>query len=264
MQVTTAQLPHIDASDDKIFTTPDAVIVLDGASAFRPIPVPAADYAADLGQRIADALHERPDTDLRAAVRSAIEATTRKLELRPGDSPSSTVTILRRRDDRVDVFALGDSVAILPCGILTDSRIDDLNLEPRHAYRHRLASGTGYDDTHWVLLQELQTQQAVRRNTTEGYWIAEADPQAADHAVTATHPAQEVPWAVLATDGAYDAMRHLGLDDWPKVAKADGAQLAAILEQCQSWEAEADPDAVALPRAKRHDDKAIAAVDFRA
>ncbi|UOX91342.1 hypothetical protein MUY14_12205 [Amycolatopsis sp. FBCC-B4732] len=264
MQVTTAQLPHIDASDDKIFVAPNAVIVLDGASAFRPVPVPASVYAADLGQRIAQALNEHPDIDLRAAVRSAIEATTSNLALRPGDSPSSTVTILRRRGDQVDVFALGDSVAVLPGGIVTDPRIDDLDLEPRRAYRERLASGAGYDDTHQALLRELQTQQAARRNTAGGYWIAEADPGAADHAVIAEYPVEHVPWAVLATDGAYDTITHLGLDDWPKLSQADGAQLAAILEQCQSWEDEADPGAIELPRAKQHDDKAIAAVNLRA
>jgi hypothetical protein len=59
-------------------------------------------------------------------------------------------------------------------------------------------------------------------------------------------------------------MTHLRLDDWPKLSQANGAQLAAILEHCQSWEALADPDAVALPRAKRHGDKAITAVDLRA
>ncbi|MFJ9787091.1 hypothetical protein ACIRSS_46480 [Amycolatopsis sp. NPDC101161] len=263
MQVTTAQLPGIDASDDKIFVVPNAVIVLDGASAFRPIPVPASVYADDLGHRIARGLTDHPDADLREVVRSAIEGTTHRLELEPGNSPSSTVTILRQRGDEVDVFALGDSVAVLPAGVVTDQRIDALDLEPRHSYRQRLAAGHGYDQTHRDLLRELQTQQVAHRNREGGYWIAEANPDAAAHAVLQTVPADDVPWAVLATDGAYDVMAHLGLDDWPKVSHSDDAQLAAILEQCQSWEDEADPNAVALPRAKRHDDKAIAAVELR-
>lgn len=264
VHVTTAQLPRFNASDDKIFTVPNAVIVLDGASAFRPVPVPASVYAADLGQRIADNLTAEPDAGLRAVVRTAIEETAHGLKLEPGNAPSSTVTILRRKNGQVDVFALGDSVAVLPRRTVTDQRIDDLDLDPRRTYLQRLASGTGYDETHRALLHELQTQQAARRNTEGGYWIAEADPCAADHAVIYTSPADEIPWAVLATDGAYNVMTHLGLDDWPKVSRSDSAQLAAILEQCQSWEDEVDPDAVALPRAKQHDDKAIAAVDLRA
>ncbi|PKV93942.1 hypothetical protein ATK30_4802 [Amycolatopsis echigonensis] len=261
MHVTTAQLPPAHASDDKIFATPDAVIVLDGASAFRPVPVPASDYADKLGRHIVVSLERDPSVDLRAALRSAIEKTAEELSLTPGDSPSSTVTILRRKGPSVDVLALGDSVIVLPDEVVTDDRIDDLNLEPRRLYRERLASGKGYDDTHRRLLRELQEQQAVRRNAEGGYWIAEAVPDAADHAVTASFSVEAVPWAVLATDGAYDVMTHLGLDDWPVLSKADGAELSALLERCQSWEDEVDPAAVSLPRAKRHDDKAIAVVD---
>lgn len=264
MHVTTAQLPDAHASDDKIFLTDEAVIVLDGASAFRPVPVPASRYAATLGRHIAVDLEREPYADLRAVVRAAIEKTADDLSLTPGDSPSSTVTILRRKGLRVDVFALGDSVIVLPDDTVTDDRIDALDLEPRRQYRERLASGTGYDDTHRRLLRELQEQQAARRNADGGYWIAEADPGAADHAVTASFPADAVPWAVLATDGAYDVMTHIGLDDWPALSKADDAELAAVLEQCQSWEDSVDPAAVSLPRAKRHDDKAIAVVDLRA
>ncbi|MFI5589818.1 hypothetical protein ACIA5G_32545 [Amycolatopsis sp. NPDC051758] len=263
MHVATAQLPHIDASDDKIFLTPNAVIVLDGASAFRPVPVPASTYAADLGQHIADGLLGEPNADLRAVVRDAIDATARALALEPGNSPSSTVVILRRRGDQVDALALGDSVIILPGQIITDQRIDDLDLEQRRKYRERLASGTGYDEAHRHLLRELQTQQAAQRNTNGGYWIAEANPEAAIHAVTAIFPIEDVPWAILATDGAHDVMTHLGIDDWPKLSQADGPELAAILERCQSWEDEADPDGVELPRAKRHDDKTVVAVDLR-
>jgi hypothetical protein len=36
--------------------------------------------------------------------------------------------------------------------------------------------------------------------------------------------------------------------------------LAALLGSADRWEAETDPDGQVLPRAKRHDDKTIAAV----
>lgn len=69
----------------------------------------------------------------------------------------------------------------------------------------------------------------------------------------------EVPWAVLATDGAFNTMEHLGAD-WDEIAQSGSAELARILEHCQRWEVDEDPQARALPRSKRHDDKAIAAI----
>lgn len=260
MRVTTAQNPEFTRSADKVFTTDNAVIVLDGASAFVPVPVSAQDYAERLGQHITDSLTAQPAADLADIVASAIGHIARELGLSPGHSPSSTVTILRQRSDHVDTLALGDSVIVLPFGVISDGRIDDLRLPERDEYRQRLASGHGYDERHAELLRELQTEQAERRNVEGGYWIAEADPNAAHHALHDTHAVADVPWAVLATDGAYNTMTHLGIDDWPSIANADDGHLAELLEHCQTWEHADDPQGQQLPRAKRHDDKAIAAV----
>ena len=262
MRVATAQDPDIDRSADKIFVTDTAVVILDGASAFVPVPVPAAQYADLLGRHLVDALQSKPDADLPALLGVAIQTTADQLHLSPGRSPSSTVGILRRRDDRVDGLALGDSVIVLPDKVISDDRIDQLALAERRQYRERLTTGHGYDDEHRQLLRDLQTEQAKRRNVPGGYWIAEATPHAADHALTFSRPAADVPWAVLATDGAYNPMVHLGLDDWARVAHADHEALAALLARCTTWESDEDPDARDLPRAKRHDDKAIAAVRF--
>jgi hypothetical protein len=176
--------------------------------------------------------------------------------------PSSTVSIFRQNGDQVDLLVLGDSMIVLPDSQITDKRIDAFQLVPRSIYQGRLAAGYGYDDMHHQLLRELQTQQAQCRNTEAGYWIAEAAPEAADHAITLSRPVSAVPWAVLATDGAYNTMTHLQLNDWPRVARADDHQLAALLDRCQAWERDEDPDGHQLPRAKRHDDKALAAVQL--
>ncbi|GAB3565981.1 hypothetical protein GCM10027445_12060 [Amycolatopsis endophytica] len=260
MRVATAQLPPSEDSDDKIFTTSNAVIVLDGASAFVPVPVPASTYADCLGRELVACLTAHPEADLRAVLAEAIEQSAKALELEPGKSPSSTVTMLRESNGVVDVLRLGDSVAVLPQGVLTDERMDDLDLTPRREYRQRLADGGGYDETHRALLRELQTQQGRYRNQDGGFWIAEASPEAAQHALVRHHPASAVPWAVLATDGAFNTMTHTGVTDWPAISQSSADELAAILERCQQWERDQDPDARQFPRAKRHDDKAIAAV----
>ncbi|SFP35918.1 hypothetical protein SAMN05421810_102355 [Amycolatopsis arida] len=271
MRVATAQLPggdggdggdDSDDSDDRVFTTGDAVIVLDGASAFLPVPVPAATYADVLGKRLRDLLNAGPDRGLRDVLADGIAHTATVLGLSPGDSPSSTVTIVRQRDDDVDVLILGDNLVVLPDEVLTDDRMDQLDLPPRRRYRERLADGHGYDEEHQATVREQQVQQAERRNRPGGYWIAEADPAAAEHAILTRRPVREAPWAVLATDGAYNTMDYLGLDDWTVLAHADATDLADALRQCDTWEAHGDPTGQALPRPKRHDDKTLAAVLF--
>ena len=112
MHVRTAQLPP-GGGDDAIITTGDGVIMLDGASAFIPVPVPASVYSGHLARQIARGMDARPGADLRGILADAIAATARDLDLRAGKSPSSTVIILWYAGEYADCLVLGDSLAIL-------------------------------------------------------------------------------------------------------------------------------------------------------
>lgn len=264
MNIAIAQLPHPPAGADRVITTPASVIVLDGASAFGPATVTPSAYADCLGGELATAIATRPDAPLTQILADAISATASALDLRDDHGPSSTVAIARVRDDRADLLVLGDSyIAYRSAGttkVITDDRLDHLNLQQSRAYRERLAAGSGYDGAHAAILRELQVGQRARRNTTGGYWIASADPGAAAHAITRSLPAASLEWIVLATDGAADTARHLGLDDWDAIARLGQAGLSGLLQRCHHWEEHTDPDGRQLPRAKRHDDKAIATI----
>lgn len=259
-----AQLPEPPAGQDRVFTTLDAVIVLDGASAFGPVEVDAATYAEHLGASITNQLHDQADADLPYVVAAAIASTRDVLDLAPGKSPSSTISIVRVFGDRLDVLALGDSPVLLGRTDATVERICDDRLaklpnNARTLYRKRLADGHGYDDEHRALLREVQTVQRTQRNQPGGYWIAEAEPDAARHTLTRSYDRGEVEWCILATDGAADPIDHLGLANWRALAHAP-SRLRELLHRCTDWEAHDDPDGCQLPRAKRHDDKTIAAV----
>jgi hypothetical protein len=264
VHVAIAQTPEPEQSQDRVFLTDHAVIVLDGASAFMPVDVPTSKYVDSLGRNIAEGQNLAPSKDLADVVADAIRATARALELRPGNSPSSTVSILREANHHVDLYALGDGAIYYGTGAkteeITDARLATLGVPEHKAYRARLAAGRGYDDEHRELLASLQRQQRERRNRTDGYWIAEADPQAAHQAITRAVPKGGIAWAVLATDGAYGPMRHLQLDDWPTVAQYDDGKLGDLLERCRRWETESDPNGGNLPRPKVSDDKTLAAL----
>ncbi len=264
MRVRTAQIPCPPAGADRVIVTPRAVIVLDGASAFGPAAVSPAAYADRLGTQLASAIAASPGAPLPAILATAVSATASALNLRDDHGPSSTVAIARISDGTADLLVLGDSyIACRSAGtaaVLTDDRLDRLDLPGARRYRDRLAAGSGYDTAHAATLRDLQAGQRARRNIPGGYWIASASPEAAAHAVTVTVPAASLDWIVLATDGAIETARHLGLDDWEAIAGSGQAALTAFLQRCQDWEEHDDPDGRQLPRAKRHDDKAIATI----
>ena len=263
-----AQLPEPPHGADRVVVTGNAVVVLDGASAFEPTGVPPGEYASRLGACIAAALNDRPDAPLASVLAEAIAATAAALGLGGGDGcPSSTVVMARLAGRALDLLALGDSYVFYGTGpggtgtrTLTDGRLAGLRLPQQRQYRERLAAGGGYDDAHRELLRALQRGQRRHRNRPGGYWIAAADPEAASRALTITLPATAGTWAVLATDGTVNTARHLGLDDWPALARSGPAALAGLLRACQDWEQHADPDGRQFPRSKRHDDKAIASL----
>jgi hypothetical protein len=258
MRVATAMLPHSGSSQDRVYTTPTAVVVLDGASAFVPVEVSPSTYVDTLGRFLVEGLTAEPHALLTDLLAQAIEGAASLLNLSPGASPSSTVAIVREDGHGLDLLILGDSQIATPHGIYVDDRIARFAQAPRRAYRARLAEGHGYDETHRGLLAALQAEQVRHRNFDGGYWIAEAVPAAAHHAITQRKQLDTTPWLVLATDGAYRPMQHLGIDDWNGVAAKNSAELAHLLNGLGRWEKTDDPNGMALPRAKRHDDKTIA------
>jgi len=264
VRVDVAQLPEPPEGQDRVHTAPNAVIVLDGATAFAPNAVDAGTYADDLGGRIVAHLADRPSAELAGVLATAIADTRDHLGLSPGDSPSSTVSIVRITQAHIDVLVLGDSPVIVghidqQPEVIVDDRLSRLANPHRAEYRRRLADGHGYDEPHRAMLREIQIVQAAHRNRAEGYFIAEADPNASDHAITRRYTRRRVGWAVLATDGAADLLQHLGLANWPAIA-ADSTQSLRLLRRAADWEAHDDPDGSQLPRAKRHDDKTLAVI----
>ncbi|MHA6793157.1 hypothetical protein ACVGVM_06485 [Pseudonocardia bannensis] len=266
MQVASAQLPGVDESADRIFVTDNAVIVLDGASAFEPVELDPGTYAQGIGESIAAQLTDDPAADLPAIVAGGIAAVTERHDLRAEHSPSSTVSILRVGPHEVDLYVLGDSPVHYGNDTegwgLTDDRLAMLPLPEREAYRARLRAGHGFDDEHRRLLRDLQVRERRYRNMESGYWIAETKPDAACHGILKRIPREQIEWAVLSTDGASEPLAHLGAEDWISISSYDGRQLHSLLARLQSWEDQHDPEAQQYPRAKRHDDKTLVSISL--
>ncbi|WP_280232509.1 protein phosphatase 2C domain-containing protein [Nocardia cyriacigeorgica] len=259
MEIRGAELP--ERSDaDRVLRFDSGVIVLDGASSYDRAVPPAARYVDALGSALAHCLDA--GAAVPAALAEAIRITAERLGLSRGAAPSSAIAVVQVWPETVEVLVLGDITVVVgsghgSCELFSDDRMDALALPERTEYRRRLAAGSGYDDTHRALLRGLQRGQRARRNRDHGYWIAEADPVAAAHAVRRSYPRATVEWVVLATDGAHETLAVFDIP-WPEIAARSATGLHRLLVRCHDWEADIDPDGRLLPRAKRHDDKAIA------
>ncbi|WP_418275745.1 hypothetical protein ACNHYB_12925 [Isoptericola jiangsuensis] len=228
-----------------------------------PVDVSPTTYVDTLGKFLIEGLSAEPGIPLTDLLAQAIAATASQLDLCPGSSPSSTVAIVRQDGEAVDLLVLGDTQIATPNGIYVDDRIAHIAQQQRAAYQARLANGYGYDETHTKILATLQTEQARHRKVDGGYWIAEADPAAAQRAIMVQVGLETTPWLVLATDGAHRLAQKLGLDNWAGIAAKSSIELERLLNNLYRWESIEDPGSKEFPRAKRHDDKAIAAARLR-
>lgn len=253
-------------NQDRYIIGPNFAAVFDGASNSSE-EQPEHDggwYAETLAASLQDLLTGQPDDPLPNIVERAIERVVTEHDLRPDTSPTSTIALARWDDERVEIYILGDStVAIIhPDGsedVYSDDRLTSIGGGLRRAYRERLAAGSGFDDQHLQLLASLQAEQAKWRNREDGYWIAGADPEAANHRIASAHPRVEVARVVLATDGAAAGItRYRSLKDWRDL-RPDSPD--SSLRAVEADEA-ADPNGEQWPRSKPSDDKTLIVVQF--
>lgn len=252
-------------SEDVVVVLPHAVVLLDGATSLDPELPSGGWYASRLAGELAGRLAGYPNTDLADLLAASIKTVARDHELVPGKSPSSTVALLRWTDTVIEGLVLADSpiVAFTDEGPspLIDGRLTTM---PRGAgYRDRLASGEGYGENHLVALRKAVESTATRRNVDGGFWVAEAEPDAAHYAERMTWPRAEVSTVLMASDGvACGVDTYHVFPDWSAVrdlAKAAGPE--AVLDRVRAAEI-TDLDGARWPRPKPHDDQALVVAHF--
>jgi hypothetical protein len=250
-------------TEDRLVVLDNAVIVLDGATSLCP-DLPTGGWYAT---KLAAALSRHITPDLKTTLANAIHQVAADHALKPGDSPSSTVAMVYWTPTEIHALVLADSpiVAFTTHGIelLEDTRLAALG-NPAGGYRARLSAGKGYGPDHIKALQVGGQFMSTLRNVPNGFWIAEANPQAAAHAFTATWARHEVDEVLIATDGVSCAVADYNLYTWHElreVATEEGPE--AVLAKIREAE-RADPDGKRWPRPKIHDDQALAVITFSA
>lgn len=226
-------------SEDVVVVLPDAVVLLDGATSATHPPGP---YVVALAAQLAGRLTAAPEIGLVEHLAGAIRAVARHHGHTPGASPSSTVAIARWDESTVEALVLGDSpvAAFHPDGthtVVTDPRLRDLRPIPEG----------GVD---------------ALRNRDDGFWVAEALPAAARMAVHRGWTRAQVTDLLITSDGVSCGIDDYGVLTWPSaVDLARTAGPYAVLDAVRTAE-DTDPHGLRWPRGKRHDDQALAWVDF--
>ena len=255
--------PH-RPTEDRIFLTDDAVVVLDGASQPESNELDGGWMADTLGRELQSRLASGHD-DLVAIVSDAIADVAHRHNLAPGASPSTTVSIVRWTEADVDVLVLGDSPVVahtVDGDILQirDQRLQRVGAEQRKSLK--AAPSSHRDVEHRRSWRTLVETERANRNKLGGYWIAEAVPEAASHARRTGWKRHDVAELLVMTDGVSAGVDRYGIPpDWPTafaLASHDPAELVEMVHNAER----SDPECARWPRTKPYDDKAVAHVRF--
>ncbi|MCQ6555949.1 protein phosphatase 2C domain-containing protein [Streptomyces sp. C10-9-1] len=250
-------------NEDWVAGTPALAVVLDGLSTAgldtgcrHGVPW----YVSRLGSRLLAELAD-PEVPLASGLARAlghVAALHPDCDLGNPGTPSATVAVLRQREGFLDHMVLADSPVVLEgqdgVTVVTDLRVDEVLPE----LRAEVEQYETHTAEHKEAVRRFVTAQRQTRNVPGGYWVAAADPEAADHVVTGSTPADGVRAAAVLSDGASCLVDGYGMATWPQVftmLRAGGP--SELIDTVRKVEA-TDPNGRRWPRYKSGDDATVA------
>ena len=250
-------------NEDFVVATTDLAVVVDGAGIpFGGCSHGVAWYARQLGARTLAALVTSPELPLTEGLAAGISAVADlhrdTCDLTSPGTPCAAVGILRVGPTTVDTLALSDvSVTVdLDTGIEVTC---DLSIEEINGTEPDTVAGMQFGTAeHAAALAALVKRQTATRNQADGWWVAAADPDAAQHAQTASYPRAAARRASAFSDGATRPVDQMMVYDWMAymdlLEKLGPASLIAHVRRIEND----DPLGTRYPRTKRHDDASVA------
>ncbi|RBL87043.1 hypothetical protein DDE05_06290, partial [Streptomyces cavourensis] len=202
-----------------------------------------------------------PDVSLRSALAEALDrvaASHRECDLSNPGTPSATVAVVRQRDEYLDHLVLADSPVVLErqgdCTVITDLRVDSV-LPDLRAEVEQHETNTA---EHKQALRRFVSAQRQTRNTSGGYWVASASPEAADHVITGTTAVKDLRSVAVMSDGVSRLVTEYGAATWTEVfTKLRASGPGALIDTVRAVEA-TDPTGRRWPRYKSGDDASVA------
>lgn len=259
-----ASEPGGGPNEDWAGLCPDAVVVLDGVTVPAGVGTGCVHgtpcYVRQLGTRLLGGDPGASLPELLAAAISGVAALhAGTCDLSQLGAPSAAVGMLRTRGSAVEHLVLADVTILLGTTggirIVTDDRVS--------TSLGNLKKGGGLTGAESATSDRIAAHRRRRRNRPGGYWVAAADPAAAQHAITGRTALAELRTAAVLTDGAAQLVNVFGTARWPDVLDLLASEgPAELIRRVRAAEAN-DPARSQWPRFKPADDATAALIDLR-
>lgn len=249
-------------NEDFTAAVPGGAVLLDGAG------TPAGSesgcrhgvawYARALGTSLLVEIVDQ-DRSLADALSSAIthvrDLHADTCDLNHPGTPSATVIAVRLRADRFEYLVLADSVLLLDRtndapSVITDDREARVGRELRKPMDALPTDTPEHEAARRAYMEALRS----RRNVTDGFWVADANPEAAHQALTGTVLRDRLNGISLLSDGASRLADRFDLASWTdtlKILEHSGPH--ELIHRVREAE-RTDPRGERWPRGKTHDD----------
>ncbi|MFE7872757.1 hypothetical protein ACFUYE_20730 [Micromonospora humida] len=159
--------------------------------------------------------------------------------------------MVRQNVDSLEYLVLSDSIIAIDRIEGEPLVVQDKSVESFASGRARAASAAG-DKRDTGALHALIEEQQKFRNQPEGYWVAQVDPAAAEHAKEGT--VSDVRGAALLSDGAALLVTDFNAMNWPALLEISyNLGPAALIAMTREFE-DRDPQGTVWPRYKHRDD----------
>ncbi|MFI6513652.1 protein phosphatase 2C domain-containing protein [Streptosporangium sp. NPDC050855] len=255
-------------NEDWVVAGPATVIVLDGVTAPRVV-TPGCHHSVtwftqNLGGRLLMLLAE--DNDMGKALGDAIDQVADlhrdTCDLASPGIPAAAVAMLRKVGNDLEWLVLADTAIVLDTDdglrVTSDNRVEQAAPDALARTRQE-AIGT---PEHQAAVARMSVEQLKKRNVSGGYWVAAADREAADNALTGRVPATQVRRVAIFTDGASRAVDTFGEMDWATCLdylQEHGPR--GLIQHVRRIE-DGDPEGLKWPRFKKSDDATVAVIEI--
>lgn len=255
-------------SEDWFSVTPDLIVVLDGATVRTDtgckhgLPW----YVHQLGTVLIHyAASDLPlQTILKWAITSVAQQHRRTCDLNHPGTPSAAVGIIRNWNGMQQRLVLGDITVVTETDTdlwaVSDSRVSrTAAIQRAEADLHPLGSPEKAR-----AIAEMKPLELAARNKPGGYYIAAADPSAAQEALYSEVPLEDIRRFAVLSDGAARYVDLFGLSSWREaLAFLELCGPEKFIEMVRMAE-QGDPLGIQYPRNKGGDDATAVFVRVRA
>ncbi|MCO8274788.1 protein phosphatase 2C domain-containing protein [Actinoplanes sp. TRM 88003] len=238
-----------------------SLVVLDGATARTDTGCQhgISWYAAHLGAALSEGALDLSASlpEILAGGIARVAGLHPSCDLTHKGTPSAAVAMVRLAGEFLEYLVLGD-VSIVLDGSNGIVAVSDERVSQTAASERRNADtfAIGSVEKNAAMVQMKHAELAMR-NRADGYWIAAADPTAAEHALNGLISTGELRRFAVLTDGAARIVNPFGEMSWAgllDLAETDSPE--AVLRRVREAEA-GDPLGVRWPRNKRSDDATL-------